>query len=80
MQEDDQGNSSFVMAASSGITPEMSRYSVYELEMTALCWSLEKNSYYLSGGCKAVVLSDHRALVGIETKQLEPNMSLRILV
>ena len=32
MQEDDQGNSSFVMAASTGITPAMTRYSVYQLE------------------------------------------------
>ena len=67
MQEDDQGSSSFVMAASTGITLAMSRYSVYELEMSALCWALEKNSYYLSGGCGAVVLLDHRALAGIET-------------
>ena len=73
MQEDSQGVSHFVMAASSGITPAMTRYSVYELELSALCWALEKNSYYLSGGCRPVVLTDHRALVGIETKSLEPD-------
>ena len=78
MQEDDQGTSSFVMAASTGITPAMSRYSVYELEMSALSWCLEKNQYYLSGGCQAVVLTDHKALEGIEVKQLEPSMSPRI--
>ena len=78
MQEDSQGVSHFVMAASSGITPAMTRYSVYELELSALCWALEKNSYYLSGGCRPVVLTDHRALVGIETKSLEPAMSPRV--
>ena len=78
MQEDDQGNSSFVMAASSGITPAMTRYLVYELEMFVLAWCLEKNSYYLSGGGRAVILTDHRALQGVETKQLDPDMSPRI--
>jgi hypothetical protein len=78
MQEDDQGKTSFVMSASTGITPAMTRYSVYELELSALSWSLEKNQYYLSGGCKAVVLTDHKALEGIEVKQLEPTMSPRI--
>ena len=45
MQEDHQGKTKFVMAASSGIKPAMKRYSVYELEMMALAWGLEKNSY-----------------------------------
>ena len=50
MQEDSQGHSSFVMAASTGITPAMSRYSVYEPELSALCWALEKNTYILPVG------------------------------
>ena len=49
IREDDNNQTRFVMAASSGITLALSRYSVYKLELTALAWSLEKNSYYLSG-------------------------------
>ena len=41
VQEDNLGKTYLVMAISSGITNVMTRYSVYELELSPLAWALE---------------------------------------
>ena len=58
--------SEFVLAASSGLSPPQTQYSVYELETLAIQWALTKIKPYLFGGHPNMVLTDHRSLAGLE--------------
>ena len=50
---------------------------MYELEMLAVAWALDKLSIYLFGGHPVMILTDHKALEGLEKKSLNPWMTDR---
>ena len=67
----------FIVAASTGLSPAQSRYSVYELETLAVQWALGKIGPYIFYGHPVMVLTDHKPLAGLEHKPLDPLMTNR---
>ena len=59
-----------VRCGSKGLTPTQQRYSTIELECLAIIWAIQKCSFYLRGLPSFHVLTDHRPLEGIFTKDI----------
>lgn len=60
-----------VVAGSRSLTDAETRYSVIELEATAVAWSMKHCRFYLEYNPGFTVKSDHRPLVGIFKKALD---------
>ena len=58
-----------VQCGSRSLTSAQTRYAVVELEMMAIQWAVEKCKYYLTGANFKVV-TDHRPLLGIFSKNI----------
>ena len=58
-------------------------YSIFELELNALAWALQKNHYYINGAQSQIeCFTDHKSLVNIENKDLSEvtnNRELKLL-
>ena len=67
----------FIFAASTGLKDSHKRYSMFELEMLAISWSLHKIGMYLFGGRPITVMTDHVALANLEKCPLDPYASHR---
>ena len=55
---------------SATLTPAQRNYSIVELELLAVVWSLEKCEYFTKGAPLITVLSDHASLAGLERRDL----------
>ena len=59
------------------------KYSIFELELNALAWALQKNHFYINGAQNKIeCFTDHKALINIENKDLAEitkNRELRLL-
>ena len=72
MEADSSGKDVFkiVKCGSKGLTPTQQRYSTIELECLAIVWAVQKCSFYLRGLPVFHVLTDHRPLEGVFTKDI----------
>ena len=55
---------------SATLTPAQRNYSIAELELLSVVWSLEKCEYFTKGAPLITVLSDHASLAGLEKRDL----------
>ena len=67
-----------IQCGSTSLTPVQANYSVTEIELLAILWSLEKTTFYTKGAPVIKVYSDHSALVSLCCKELikVPNQHL----
>ena len=72
METDASGKDVFkiVKCGSKGLIPTQQRYSTIELECLAIIWAVQKCSFYLRGLPIFHVLTDHRPLEGVFTKDI----------
>ena len=73
---------SIMCTGSTGLTPPQIRYSVFDLELSAIVYALKKLQDYVSGGLQFNILTDHRALDKLEMTDLAsitPCRTLRAL-
>ena len=72
MEADGSGKDVFkiVKCGSKGLTPTQQRYSTIELECLAIVWAVQKCAFYLRGLPVFHVLTDHRPLEGVFTKDI----------
>jgi transposase InsO family protein len=68
-----------VMAGSRSLIDAETRYSVMEIEATAIAWAIKACRHYLVGNPGFVVRTDHKPLVGIFRKPLAALDSSRLL-
>ena len=78
MQRKD-GEHTLVQCGSCSLTPTQQRYATIELECLAIQWSIKKCEFYLKGLDRFEVLTDHRPLVGIFSKQLNALENSRLM-
>ena len=63
---------------STGLTETQLRYSVYELELLGLVWSVNREDYFL-GGIYFEVLTDHKSLTNVTSVDLDRITNNRII-
>jgi transposase InsO family protein len=68
-----------IQAGSRSLIDAETRYSVIELEATALAWSILACKHYLLGCPTFTVMTDHRPLVGIFSKDLTQIDNARLI-
>ena len=64
------GRNNILQCVFVALTPAQRNYSIVELEMLAVVWSLEKWEFFTKGAPGIAVLSDHASLVGLEKRDL----------
>ena len=78
LQRHADGTPRLIQCGSRSLTGAESRYATNELECLAIQQAIEDSRYYLQG-CKFVVLTDHRPLVGTFEKPLGEIQNARLL-
>ena len=68
VQKQKDGSWKLIACGSHALTKAETRYSVYELELLAMKFALIKAAFWLRGADHFKVYTDHRALVGIESR------------
>ena len=79
IQKSPDEKTSIIAAGSTGLTPAQTRYSVFDLELSAIVYALKKLQDYVSGGLRFSILTDHRALDKSEMTDLANIASCRTL-
>ena len=59
-----------IQCGSAAFSSTQANYSVTELELLVILWSLQKASFYCKGAPKISVYTDHSALVTLTRKEL----------
>ncbi|NJL71582.1 MAG: DDE-type integrase/transposase/recombinase [Candidatus Competibacteraceae bacterium] len=79
LQERADGVKVLIECGSRSLNPAESRYSTIELEALGIAWAAQKCHYFLMGCPHFTVVTDHRPLLGIFSKQMDalPNERLR---
>ena len=77
LQEDQEGTKRIIKCGSVSLTPAQRNYSVTELEGLAVWYACNKAEYFLLGR-PFEVRTDHRALVGIFSKEIREVDNLRL--
>ena len=68
--DNDPNERLIIQMASTGLTKSQKNYSVTELELLGLVWSLQHSKVYTMGNNKIIVHTDHSALAHLSTKNL----------
>ena len=83
LSQTDKQQTNIINCGSTVITKAQKNYSIYELELNALAWALQKNHFYINGAQREIeYFTDHKVLVNIENKDLAEvtnNRELRLL-
>ena len=66
----DGKHKAIIQCSSTALSSTQANYSVTELELLAILWSLQKASFYYKGAPKISVYTDHSALVTLTKKEL----------
>ena len=53
---------SIIAAGITGLKPAQTRYSVFDLELSAIVYAIKKLQDYMAGWLKFTIYTDHRAL------------------
>ena len=64
---------------SATLTPAQRNYSIVELELLSVAWSLEKCEYFTRGAPLITVFSDNAGLAGLEKRDLSQISNGRIV-
>ena len=67
-----------IQCGSQSLSPAEKNYSMLELELTAIVWTIQKCNFFLKGIEKFEVVTDHRPLVGIFAKSMPQIDNARI--
>ena len=67
-----------IQCGSRSLSPAEKNYSMLELELTAIVWTIQKCNFFLKGIEKFEVVTDHRPLVGIFAKSMPQIDNARI--
>ena len=67
-----------IQCGSRSLSPAEKNYSTLELELTAIVWAIQKCNFFLKGISHFKVLTDHRPLMGIFSKNLPQIDNARI--
>ena len=70
LQHEDDGTPRLIRCNSRSLSATESRYATIELECLAIQWAIEQSYFYLLGLPNFVVVTDHRPLIGIFSKEL----------
>ena len=76
-QQGDNNTMRIIQTGSTSISQVQRNFSVYELELTGGVFAVKKCSRYLHGH-QFLIHTDHKPLVGIETKDLEVCKNIRV--
>ena len=76
-QEND--NVKVIQCGSRPLSSAEKNYSTLELELTAIVWAVQKCNFFLKGIERFEVVTDHRPLIGIFTKNLNQIDNNRIV-
>ena len=61
VQKSPENKISIICTGSKGLTSPQTRYSVFDLELSAIVFALKKLQDYVSGGLHFTILTDHKA-------------------
>ena len=78
MQEDDLGHRKLIECGSRSLSDTERRYAVVELECLAILYSVMKCKHYLLGMKHFEIITDHRPLLGIFSKNLDSIQNARL--
>ena len=68
VQQQEDGSWKLIACGSRALTKSETKWSIFELELLAMKFCLIKAAFWLRGAKEFKVYTDHRALVGIETR------------
>ena len=68
-----------ISCVSCGLTSAQSRYSIYDLELSGLVFACMKLQDYMAGGLFFTIFCDHKALEGMEKRDLSSIVSIRTM-
>ena len=78
-QRSSDGSPRIIHCGSVSLTDAQRNYAVVELELLAVQWAIQKCRYYLKGMKNFTVITDHRPLLGIFSKDLHSIENTRLL-
>ena len=79
VQKSPENRISIICTGNTGLSAPQTRYSVFDLELSAIIFALKKLQDYVSGGLKFEILTDHKSLDKFEMTNLENITSCRTL-
>ena len=78
VQKQEDGSWKLIACGSRALTKSEARWSVFEIELLAARFCLMKAAFWLRGASVFKIFTDHRALVGIESRIMTEQTSERI--